>query len=50
MIGATVTSNVFIPKYEIEIVEDGGINAPKISSQPVAFSYKNYLGKKGNKI
>jgi predicted nucleotidyltransferase component of viral defense system len=46
MIGATVTSNVFVPKYEIEIVEDGGINAPKISIRPVAFSSRSYLGRK----
>ena len=46
MIGATVTSNVFVPKYEIEIIEDGGINAPKISSRPAAFVSRNYLDRK----
>ncbi len=45
MIDVTVTSNVFVPKYEIEIVEDGGIDAPQIS-RAVDFSVRNYLGKK----
>lgn len=37
---AAVTNDVFVPKYTVEIVEDGGINAPKISTRSTLFTQK----------